>query len=347
MESERSQELWLDARQFLDGHSDVVAAGFNTLIDVVLLRPDQQDEFDLPARTAAAVEVEDTKTLESIEDDAIVVSSEQQCLREASERGFRTGCVSPTGEEFDVESTTELLEDGLEYGILNGKTPTRLEDEFVGHSATILRYATGAEAAKNDLLNGTTDGGALLSTRSVEDVYNVGNAVRQRRHGSLALESLEITRIEQVGVGERSCVDVTSLFSKDEGMVVGSSDTGGLFVCSEARSPPNMSPRPFRVNAGSVHSYLAIGDGETEYLTELSTGNTLLCVDSNGNTRPVSIGRKKTETRPLVLVTATTGDRTVEAILQDHCHVRLMGPDGEPVNITEASVGDEVLGHLR
>lgn len=345
MKRERNSEFWLDARQSVTGTSSVVAAGCNTLVDAVLVRPGQREKFDFPARTAVAIEVDETDALDAIEDDAIVVSSDETCLREASERGFRTGYVSSA--DGSPGTAVELLENGTEYGILDGEGSEQIEDELDGGEATILERARSAEAAKSSLTNGAAaNEGALLSTHDAEEVYDVGDALRRKHHGNLPVESLEITRIEQVGIGERSCVDVTSLFSKDEGMVVGSTDAGGLFVCSEAHSPPNMSPRPFRVNAGSVHSYVAIDDDETEYLTELSTGDTVLSVDSDGNTRPVSVGRKKTETRPLLLVAATSGDRTVEAVLQDHCHVRLMGADGDPVNVTEASVGDEVLGHV-
>ncbi|MFC7080667.1 3-dehydroquinate synthase II [Halorussus caseinilyticus] len=346
MERERNKEFWLDARRFLDGNSSVVAAGFNTLVDALLVTPDQREQFSLPARTAAAIEVENVDDLATVEDGAIVVSSHAECLRRASEQGFRTGYLPPTNGEFDPESALDLLEGSAEYGIFNGEAPEGFEDEL-GGAATILRHASSAEAAKSRADGSAASGGALLSTRDAQDVYDVGNALLREYRGEIAVEPLEITRVEQVGVGERSCVDVTSLFSKDEGMVVGSTGDGGLFVCSEAHSPPNMSPRPFRVNAGSVHAYVNVADDEIEYLTELSTGDEVLCVDKDGNTRPASIGRKKTETRPLLLVEATAGDRTVEAVLQDHCHVRLMGSDGEPLNVTEASVGDEVLGHVR
>lgn len=50
-------------------------------------------------------------------------------------------------------------------------------------------------------------------------------------------------------------------------------------------------PRPFRVNAGPVHSYVLMADESTKYLSELKAGDVVLGVARDGTTRPATIGR--------------------------------------------------------
>jgi len=61
----------------------------------------------------------------------------------------------------------------------------------------------------------------------------------------------------------------------------------------------------------------------------------------------VTVGRTKMETRPLLSVDAVGPDgRTVQVILQDDWHVRLLGPGGAVLNSTALRPGDVVLGYL-
>lgn len=54
-----------------------------------------------------------------------------------------------------------------------------------------------------------------------------------------------------------------------------------------------ISSRPFRVNAGAVHAYVASSGGRTAYLSELAAGATALVTDAAGASREVPIGRCK------------------------------------------------------
>jgi 3-amino-4-hydroxybenzoic acid synthase len=108
-----------------------------------------------------------------------------------------------------------------------------------------------------------------------------------------------------------------------------------------------MPTRPFRVNAGAIMSY-TLGDAErTRYLSELRAGSTVLAVDATGRTRPVTVGRTKIEVRPLLAIDAVAADgRTVNLIVQNDWHVRVVGPGGVVLNSTALRPGDKVLGHL-
>lgn len=73
----------------------------------------------------------------------------------------------------------------------------------------------------------------------------------------------------------------------------------------------------------------------------------MLAVDVKGQTRVVAVGRVKIESRPLLSVDAVAANgTTVNLILQDDWHVRVLGPGGVVHNSTELKPGDVVLGYL-
>jgi len=132
---------------------------------------------------------------------------------------------------------------------------------------------------------------------------------------------------------------------RGEGMLIGSQASGMFLVNSESDDSPYVAARPFRVNAGAVHSYIKIGD-KTRYLSELRTGDTVTIVDSKGKQRDGIVGRIKIESRPLMLIEAKAGDRTLSVILQNAETIKLVGKDGNPISVAKLKKGDEVLVHL-
>lgn len=105
-------------------------------------------------------------------------------------------------------------------------------------------------------------------------------------------------------LADRVCVDLVRTLSPTEGCWIGSSTNILALVLSEATPSPYAPTRPFRVNAGPIHSYILLGDGETtKYLFELNPGDEVLVYDAEtGESRPVAVGRLKIEARPCVLV---------------------------------------------
>jgi 3-amino-4-hydroxybenzoic acid synthase len=148
-------------------------------------------------------------------------------------------------------------------------------------------------------------------------------------------------------MGERACLDTCSLLGKDEGLLVGSFASGLVLTVSETHPLPYMPTRPFRVNAGAIHSYTLAPGGRTRYFSELSAGSQLLAARANGELRTVTLGRVKIERRPLLSISATGPDgQRANIIVQDDWHVRLLGPDGLPRNVTELRPGHALLGFL-
>ncbi|MFO1535692.1 MAG: 3-dehydroquinate synthase II [Thermoplasmatota archaeon] len=161
----------------------------------------------------------------------------------------------------------------------------------------------------------------------------------------LALVAAKVTRVGDGGFGDRVCVDCTSMFRPGEGLLVGSTARSFALVHAETPTSGFVAPRPFRVNAGAVHSYVLGPDGRTRYLSELRAGDEVLAVDGQGRTRTLTIGRCKVERRPHTLVHWQASPGEASAVLQTAETIRLFRPDGSLVAMTELKAGDDILVH--
>lgn len=238
------------------------------------------------------------------------------------------------------------------WTVLFFRDPTKIPLEIV------LAAATGAQGSVITMVSDPTDAeivfgvlergsdGVLMAPRTVGDATRLKAAAAPRSE-DLKLTELTVMRIAHVGMGERACIDTCTYLRKDEGILVGSQARGMLLCASETHPLPYMPTRPFRVNAGAIMSYTLTAGGRTRYLSELRAGSRALAVDIEGRTRVVTVGRTKIESRPLLSIDAVAPDgRTVNTIVQDDWHVRILGPDGVPLNSTALVPGDVVLGHL-
>jgi len=152
----------------------------------------------------------------------------------------------------------------------------------------------------------------------------------------VSLSLAKVTSIRPIGTGARVCVDTC------EGLLTGSSSQGLFLVEGEVHSNPHVNPRPFRVNAGPVALYLLAPKGKTQYLWELTAGQSVLLVDKQGRTRTVDVARVKIERRPLMLIEASVGSDSVKTIVQNAETVRLVNRAGSK-SISDIRPGDEVL----
>lgn len=169
--------------------------------------------------------------------------------------------------------------------------------------------------------------------------------------GKLELTPATVTRVETVGTGDRVCVDCASAFHPGEGLLVGSFATGLFLVHSECLDAEGyVNSRPFRVNAGALCSYVVTPGGKTAYLSELRVGDDVTCVNWDGDTRVMTVGRVKVEQRQMVLVEAESAGKRFAALLQNAETVRLVTAPGEEeqvVSVSTLDVGDRVLVHLQ
>lgn len=238
------------------------------------------------------------------------------------------------------------------WSLLHFRDPTKIPLEIVlaaadsarGSLITVVRDPEEAQIVFGVLERGSD--GVMMAAAGVGDA----SALKKATTGGaepLSLVELGVTGITHVGMGERACVDTCSYFAKDEGILVGSHSKGMALCASETHPLPYMPTRPFRVNAGAIHSYTLSKDGRTSYLSELRSGGKVLAVSAKGETRLVTVGRVKIESRPLLQVDAVAPDGSqVNLIVQDDWHVRLLGPGGAVLNSTELTKDDRLLGYL-
>ena len=159
----------------------------------------------------------------------------------------------------------------------------------------------------------------------------------------ISLQTAEIVEVRPVGMGDRVCVDTCTSMGMGQGMLVGNSSSALFLIHSESISNPYVSPRPFRVNAGPVHSYTRIPGGKTRYLSELSAGDQVLIVDFKGNTSTGIVGRLKIEKRPLMLIKAVFDGKEIATIVQNAETIRLTDPEGKALSVVSLVPGDKVL----
>jgi 3-dehydroquinate synthase II/3-amino-4-hydroxybenzoic acid synthase len=108
------------------------------------------------------------------------------------------------------------------------------------------------------------------------------------------------------------------MFAKTEGMLVGPTSHGGLPCCPEVFPMPHMDLRPFRINAGTIYSYVYGPGGRTNYLSGLRAGTPAMVVGLDGSIRNSRLGRVKTEVRPLRLIEVGFGEDVIlNLFLQD------------------------------
>lgn len=199
--------------------------------------------------------------------------------------------------------------------------------------------------------------GIILRTGSKEEVKGIvrwikTTAAASSKQSNLPLELVTVTKVQSLGSGDRACIDLSSLMVQGEGLLVGSFCRGLFLVHSECCENNFIASRPFRVNAGPVHSYAQKNiQGETAYLSELKSRSDIVIVDAKGRMRPAVVGRVKIESRPLILVEAVSSSGSLISIqLQNAETVQLVsGPGGErggevlTISVNELKVGDKVL----
>jgi 3-dehydroquinate synthase II len=160
--------------------------------------------------------------------------------------------------------------------------------------------------------------------------------------------ALEVQSVEDGGVGDRVCVDLTSILDVGEGFLIGSAANAMILVHGETLESEFVPPRPFRVNAGAVHAYILMGDGSTKYLSELVAGDSVAVCNSSGIVRNAIIGRMKIESRPFLLIRYGHPESGVtgQIFLQQAETVRLISPLGDMPSVTSVEVGDSLLGFI-
>jgi len=188
--------------------------------------------------------------------------------------------------------------------------------------------------------------GIVLKTANTNEVKSTLNVLaslgENDEERNIQLVSAKVKCSRQLSMGARVCIDTCDIMIPREGMLVGCGSLGLFLVQAEVQENPHVEPRPFRVNAGPVSSYILAPGNNTRYLSELRAGDEALIVGREGKSRKAIIGRIKIERRPLIMVEAEVEGDKVKLIVQNAETIRLVTKDGSKP-VTELKQGDEVL----
>lgn len=345
---------WFDVRWMQDPTKDssgLLLAVFNGYISVLFMNRNQYGLINMPSRMGVAVFITKREEVKDIKKSDIIISTNEELLHQLMDEGYSVGLYSI------VDNKESLLQccrvaNKFNYVVVKLVDETNIPLELIlaeTQKTDVKIIKEVATAKDGEIAFGVMEVGShgiLLSTKDVTEIFKLNDYFAQRRKGSIKLQEAEVEYIRHIGMGDRACIDTTSLLTQDEGIIVGSTSSGGILVCSETHYLPYMNLRPFRVNAGAVHSYVSAPNNRTEYLTDLEVGSEVLVVDKRGNVREVTVGRIKTEVRPLLLIQCKVDSTPINVIVQDDWHVRVMGADGKPKNVTTLKRGDKLLAFL-
>jgi len=235
-----------------------------------------------------------------------------------------------------------------DWSIIPAENLVAASSERGGEVEFIACVKTSEEALEQLEALETGVKGVVLKTDDVKEVRlfsKVVDKIKKRGRENERLEVAKVTNVKNCGTGDRACVDCSTNFKQGEGLLVGNFANGLFLVHSECISGEGyVNSRPFRVNAGAVHSYVQMPDGRTGYLSELKAGEVVLRVNAEGETEEATVGRVKIERRSMVLVEAEKDGETYSCLLQNAETVRLIcNNKGEAKSVAALRKGDEVL----
>ena len=265
-------------------------------------------------------------------------------------KGKKVGRRFNVSSNKDIENILDSAKKGLDFVIIEVKDWKIIPLENIIAKlhkihTKIFSIARNAKEARKmfSILDVGVDG-VIFNTGSINEVRE---ALVYLGSKNFELSSAKIVEIQEVGDGERVCVDTASMLNRGEGMLIGSRANFLFLVHNESVGSSFTSPRPFRVNAGAVHCYTLAPDGTTKYLSELETGVEVLVLDSKGKARRAAIGRCKIEKRPMLMIKAKVGDEIGGIIAQDAETIRFVKTNGQLVSVTHLKKGDSVLVHSK
>ena len=151
-----------------------------------------------------------------------------------------------------------------------------------------------------------------------------------------------ILSMESAGVGERVCIDLTRRIDEGQGAATGSISGKLCLIHGETICSEYVPNRPFRINAGAIHSYILMADGRTKYMSELETGDEIAILSSSGHIETSVVGRLKIEMRPLLVIRFDMSGEEGQVIVQQAETVRFVSPKGTSVSVTDAKPGDNI-----
>ena len=244
------RQWWFDARGLEDGDSGILDAAYQSGCAVIVLTPEQQDQ--IMTAKPRVVYVEHGEQLKKLAPDVWVLTPDEDILAKARQAGHNAGCFFAVENlEKDFARCQQLVKRGYDFVVIDMHHATYIPFELLLAEAEalptrILRLVPiqdlhGTVDAVHQALNafGTLENGidVLFRSRNVREIKLLDAEIQEVLRGRMKLVEAEVVAVEHTGLGHRVCVDTTTLLTPEEGMIVGSTGWGGLFVCSETRMP--------------------------------------------------------------------------------------------------------------
>lgn len=342
--------IWFDGR-CLKNDRKILSLIYNSQFEWLLINHEMIKVIEPPRKMKLIVQVNEEKELYQLPMETVILSECRDVLRQADELGYMTALYKRIVSKEDMELAWQAGS-LVNYLVVELMDETNIPLELLiarlqNRDTTIIKRVNTVQDAEIAFgVMETGSDGVLLNTEDIKEILTMNEFMGKKELGKLELVKGKVIDVQYIGMGYRACIDTTSLMKENEGMIIGSTSNGGLLVSSETHYLPYMELRPFRVNAGAVHSYAWTPGGATAYLTELKGGSKVLCVDTEGNTRKVSVGRIKIELRPLMKIEVEAMKIRVNAIVQDDWHIRIFGGDGQVRNASLIHKGDELLTYI-
>ncbi len=246
------------------------------------------------------------------------------------------------------EELARVLGKIVDYLILVGKDWTVIPLENIiadlqSEEVKLIAAVNSPEEAKLAIETlETGSDGVIFQPKTFKQIKEIAKIIEDASNEEYDLKEATITNIKPVGSGDRVCIDTTSMMSQGEGMLIGSYSKAMFLVHSESLESEYVASRPFRVNAGPVQAYIMVPGNKTKYLSELETGDEVLAVDKDGESRTVIVGRVKIEKRPLILIEAEFDGIKIKSLLQNAETIRLVNDKEEAISVSDIQIGDKI-----
>ncbi len=359
MKNERTLWFEINSDTSVDTIDKVCQSAYDVLL-VSLKNIYMLEGLKLPQKIRAAIiissmdEFETVKAGEALWEKSEYIISDNislwQELKDKSEK--KLGLVIDVRDKPTLDKAVELVKNSLDVVIVGFRDPTNIPLELIlattqKSQCRILKRVKDARDGEASLM--TMEAGAdgiVLSSNDIGSVVEMGNIIQRSNRRKFGLREAVVTAIKPSGMGSRVCIDTTSELTQDEGMLLGSTSSGGLLTCSETHFLPYMKLRTFRVNAGGIHLYVWGPDDQAVYLSDLRAGDKIYVVNSSGEARAVTVGRLKIESRPLLHIECEIEGVKINTFIQDDWHVRMFGSKAEILPSSEIRAGDKLLGFL-
>ncbi|HDQ05546.1 MAG TPA: 3-dehydroquinate synthase II [Candidatus Bathyarchaeota archaeon] len=336
------KELWIEIDELLpENQKAKLLKSAAQTCDAVLV-----DAKDMEKAKKAGIKTAST----SEEADITVLSTFDPAKVKRLKAADRTVAVKLTimGKE-DEETAIEAAELNSNYVIVG--TPDwkiipleNLIAKTLGKTKLLAEVSSAKEAkvALETLELGSD--GVVLKTTSLEELEETAAFAKK---GSVALElvAVEVVDVKEIRTGARACIDTCELMKPGEGMLLGCQSSGLFLVQAEVHESPYVETRPFRVNAGPLSLYALTSPTRTRYLSELKAGEEVLVVNREGEVRLTNVARSKIEWRPMLLIEAEYGGKTLKLIAQNAETIRVVTPEGSKA-VTDLKKGDKILARV-